>query len=60
MTISTESPIIAKLKRLREMSAWEVINYKSTPEWDERVLELTGGLGADQVVEVGGAGTLPK
>jgi NADPH:quinone reductase-like Zn-dependent oxidoreductase len=50
----------AKLKRLREMGASDVINYKSTPNWDEKVLELTGGLGVDHVVEIGGAGTLPK
>jgi NADPH:quinone reductase-like Zn-dependent oxidoreductase len=50
----------AKLKRLKEMGASEVINYKTTPEWDKRVLELTGGLGVDHVVEIGGAGTLPK
>jgi NADPH:quinone reductase-like Zn-dependent oxidoreductase len=50
----------AKLKRLKEMGASDVINYKTTPNWDERVLELTGGLGVDHVVEIGGAGTLPK
>jgi NADPH:quinone reductase-like Zn-dependent oxidoreductase len=49
-----------KLARLKQMGASEVINYKSTPEWDRRVLELTGGVGVDQVVEVGGAGTLPR
>ncbi len=50
----------AKLKRLKEMGAAEVINYKTTPDWDARVLEVTGGLGVDHVVEIGGAGTLPK
>lgn len=50
----------AKLKRLREMGAADVINYKTTPEWDKAVLELTGGLGVDHVVEIGGAGTLPR
>lgn len=50
----------AKLERLREMGAAEVVNYKTTPNWDERVLELTGGAGVDHVVEIGGAGTLPK
>jgi NADPH:quinone reductase-like Zn-dependent oxidoreductase len=42
------------------MGAAEVVNYKTTPNWDERVLELTGGAGVDHVVEIGGAGTLPK
>ncbi len=50
----------AKLKRLREMGAAHVINYKSKPDWDKAVLELTGGQGVDHVVEIGGAGTLPK
>jgi NADPH:quinone reductase-like Zn-dependent oxidoreductase len=50
----------AKLKRLKELGAAEVINYKTTPEWDQRVLELTGGLGVAHVVEIGGPGTLPR
>ncbi len=49
-----------KLARLVAMGADETINYKETPDWDLRVKELTGGLGADLIVEVGGAGTLPK
>ena len=49
----------AKIERLRAMGADETINYKTTPEWDKRVRELTGGAGVDHVVEVGGAGTLP-
>ncbi len=48
-----------KLARLHEMGASDGINYKTTPDWDKRVRELTG-LGADYVVEVGGASTLPK
>jgi len=50
----------AKLKRLHEMGAAEVINYKSSPDWDKHVLELTGGEGVEHVIEVGGAGTLAK
>jgi len=50
----------AKLERLKQLGASEVINYKTTPAWDKRVLELTGGLGVDHVVEIGGAGTLPQ
>ncbi|HKV54453.1 MAG TPA: NAD(P)-dependent alcohol dehydrogenase [Candidatus Binataceae bacterium] len=50
----------AKLARLREMGAAGVINYKTTPEWDAKVLEMTGGEGVDHVVEVGGAGTLER
>lgn len=49
-----------KLARAREMGAAEGINYKETPEWGVRAKELTGGLGVDHVVEVGGAGTLQQ
>ena len=47
-----------KLERASALGATHVINYKTTPEWGKRVLELTDGVGVDQVVEVGGAGTL--
>jgi NADPH:quinone reductase-like Zn-dependent oxidoreductase len=50
----------AKLERVRAMGAWQTINYKTTPEWDKRVLELTDRIGVDHVVEVGGAGTLMR
>jgi len=36
------------------------INYKTTPEWDKAVRQLTHDQGVDHVVEVGGAGTLPR
>src|SRR5439155_6491302 len=48
-----------KLARLCGLGASVGINYKTTPEWDKRVRELTGA-GADHIVEVGGASTLPK
>ncbi|NGO89315.1 MAG: zinc-binding dehydrogenase [Halomonas sp.] len=50
----------AKLERLRELGAEHTINYRATPEWGKRVLELTHGEGVDHVVEVGGPGTLPQ
>jgi NADPH:quinone reductase-like Zn-dependent oxidoreductase len=46
-----------KLERARALGASEGINYGTTPDWAERVLELTGGTGVDHVVEVGGPGT---
>jgi NADPH:quinone reductase-like Zn-dependent oxidoreductase len=49
----------AKMERLRTMGADAVINYKTTPDWDKPVRQLTNGVGVDHVVEVGGAGTLP-
>ncbi|MFI4986372.1 MAG: NAD(P)-dependent alcohol dehydrogenase [Alphaproteobacteria bacterium] len=44
--------------RLAALGADETINYRAVPEWERRVLELTGGEGVDRIVEVGGAGTL--
>jgi NADPH:quinone reductase-like Zn-dependent oxidoreductase len=49
-----------KLKRAVELGASDGINYITTPDWDKRVRELTGGKGVDMIVEVGGAGTLPN
>ncbi len=48
-----------KLERARKMGADETINYKTTPDWDKRVRDLTGKQGATHVLETGGAGTLP-
>ena len=50
----------AKAERLKAMGAEAVIDYKATPDWDQEALRLTGGRGADLIVEVGGAGTLPR
>jgi NADPH:quinone reductase-like Zn-dependent oxidoreductase len=49
-----------KLARVRQLGASDGINYKETPDWEDRVRELTGGIGVDHVVEVGGAGTFNK
>ena len=49
-----------KLERLRELGADETINYKEVAAWGPKVLELTGGRGADVVVEIGGAGSLDQ
>lgn len=49
-----------KLARARALGAHELINYKSTPEWDVEVRKLTGGEGVGKVVEVGGSDTIPR
>jgi NADPH:quinone reductase-like Zn-dependent oxidoreductase len=59
-TVIATSSSDAKLERLRTLGAAHTINYKTTPEWGRRVLELTGGRGVDVVVEVGGPATLPQ
>jgi NADPH:quinone reductase-like Zn-dependent oxidoreductase len=49
-----------KIARARELGAAAGVNYAQVPEWDKAVRELTNGRGVDHVVEVGGAGTLPR
>jgi NADPH:quinone reductase-like Zn-dependent oxidoreductase len=49
-----------KLRRAGEMGAVDFINYKTTPDWDQKALERTGGAGVDHIVEVGGPGTLTR
>ena len=49
-----------KLARARTLGADETINYKTTPDWDKKARELTGGAGVDHIVEVGGGGTFGK
>lgn len=50
----------AKLEKLKALGADELINYKENPAWGMKALELTGGVGVDTVVEIGGAGTLDQ
>ena len=50
----------AKLARARELGAFGTVNYRSNPEWQREVRELTGGAGVDHVLEVGGQDTLPR
>jgi NADPH:quinone reductase-like Zn-dependent oxidoreductase len=49
-----------KLARARELGATHTINYRTHPEWQEEVLRLTGGSGAQVVLEVGGQGTVNR
>jgi NADPH:quinone reductase-like Zn-dependent oxidoreductase len=46
--------------QLAKLGVADVINYNTVTDWDSRVRELTGGRGADLVVEVGGPGSLAK
>lgn len=50
----------AKLEQARQLGATDLINYKTTPKWGAEVQKLTGGKGADMVVEVGGVGTMTE
>ncbi len=50
----------AKLAQAKALGADHLINYKSHPDWEQNVREITGGVGVDHVVEVGGPGTLQR
>ena len=49
-----------KLAQMQELGADLTVNYKTMPDWEKQVYELTERIGVDHVVEVGGAGTLAK
>ena len=57
-TVIITSSSDKKLEVAKKLGAKHLINYKTTPNWAEEVLQLTGGRGVDHVIEVGGAGTL--
>lgn len=47
-----------KLRQARRLGATDTINYRTTPDWAEAVLELTGGEGVDVVLDVAGGNGL--
>ncbi|KAJ3867044.1 hypothetical protein EV359DRAFT_78927 [Lentinula novae-zelandiae] len=49
-----------KLQIATNLGAHHVVNYKTTPNWHEEILKLTGGRGADHILEVGGPDSLEK
>jgi NADPH:quinone reductase-like Zn-dependent oxidoreductase len=49
-----------KIKKLKDLGAGDAINYREREDWEKDVLEMTGKLGVDHTVEVGGAGTLGR
>jgi NADPH:quinone reductase-like Zn-dependent oxidoreductase len=50
-----------KLKYVKEKyGADYTINYRTHPDWQNEVLEYTGGRGVDYVIENGGIGTIQK
>lgn len=48
----------AKLEAAKAMGATHGVNYSKTPDWAAEVKKLTGGVGADHIIEVGGTLTL--
>lgn len=49
-----------KLEVMTKLGAFGTVNYRSHPDWQIKVRELTGGHGVDQVLDVVGRETLPK
>jgi len=49
-----------KLGRAEALGALDGINYVSVPQWGKAVRKLTGDVGVDHVVELGGAATLEQ
>lgn len=47
-----------KLERARRLGADKVINYQTHPDWEEEVLRMTDGVGADLAIDVAGPATL--
>ena len=49
-----------KLEQAKLLGATGTVNYRTNPEWQEDVLNLTEGVGVDHVLEVGGQQTLHR
>ena len=49
-----------KCETLKKLGADHVINYRETDNWGEEAKKLTGGVGVDHIIEVGGAKTLQE
>jgi NADPH:quinone reductase-like Zn-dependent oxidoreductase len=49
-----------KLERAKQLGATHTINYRTTPRWDEAAIALTGGEGAEHVLDIGGRETLER
>jgi NADPH:quinone reductase-like Zn-dependent oxidoreductase len=50
----------AKLEKLRDLGADQLVNYREFEKWGDKVQEITGGSGVNVIVEVGGSGTLAQ
>jgi NADPH:quinone reductase-like Zn-dependent oxidoreductase len=59
LTVVATSSSDEKLSRMQRLGATHLVNYRQHPEWQDQVVEATGG-GVARVVEVGGPGTLAR
>lgn len=56
--VTSSSP--ERCAQLKAMGADEVIDYRAEPDWHSRVRDLTGGIGADLTLDIGGAETVDR
>lgn len=59
-TVTVLSSSDAKLDRAAALGANHLVNYSTTPEWQDEVLTFTLRRGADVIVETGGPQTFPR
>ena len=59
-TVILASSSDEKLERACQLGANHLINYRAKPAWDEEVLKLTEGRGADLVVDTVGGATIVR
>ncbi|KAK5207995.1 hypothetical protein LTR96_006252 [Exophiala xenobiotica] len=50
----------AKLERAKSLGATHTINYRTNPDWQDTVMQMTHDRGVDIILEAGGAKTLRK
>ena len=50
----------ANLERIKALGVTDGINYRTHPDWEQEVLALTGGRGADVTIDVAGGDGLNK
>jgi NADPH:quinone reductase-like Zn-dependent oxidoreductase len=59
-TVVLTSSSDQKLEIGRRLGADHLVNYRTRPDWERAVRELTGGDGADLVLDLGGQETLAR
>jgi NADPH:quinone reductase-like Zn-dependent oxidoreductase len=60
VTVILTSSSDDKLKVGSDLGATHLINYRTTPQWETEVKQLTAGRGADLIVDLGGPATLAQ
>ncbi|WP_111641811.1 zinc-dependent alcohol dehydrogenase family protein [Marinimicrobium alkaliphilum] len=49
-----------KAETLKALGAESVVNYRTFPDWEREILELTNGKGVDKVIDIAGEKTIVK